>query len=243
MFYIIGIGLNPKQMSLEARDVISKCSEVYIDNYTNQLSQGSVGHLEREIGKKITILSREKIEQDTAHIKENSCLLIIGNPLSATTHYSVYQDTKAKDLQVKIIPGISIFSYKGICGLSEYKFGKTTTIVYPKENFKPTSFYNTIEENLKIRAHSLCLLDIDTDNKMMMTIRDACSILKSIDKKKKLDKTIAIGLAGMGSDSQEVVCFEFNDFEKIKLKKFPQTLIICGELNEFEKGAINEFKI
>ena len=52
MFYIIGVGLKPKQLTLEAMDSIRNCKEVYIDNYTNIFSQGDLKELEDIIERK-----------------------------------------------------------------------------------------------------------------------------------------------------------------------------------------------
>jgi diphthine synthase len=242
MFYIIGIGLTPKQITQEALDIIKECNFVYLDNFTSAFSQGSLDDLEKFISKKIICLSREDLEQKQEFIKDNCCLLVIGNPLSATTHFSVYEEAVKRGLVCKILPGISIFSYKGICGLSEYKFGKTISIVYPKPNYAPTSFFEVLKQNLFIGAHTLCLLDIDTEKNIFMNIKDACDILKKIDTKNILNKCIAIGLGGLGSNTQEIVVFNFEDYKNIYLKQFPQSLIICGELNDFEKEALDGFK-
>jgi len=149
MFYIIGIGLVPEQLTLEAKVAIDNCKEVYIDNYTNIFSQGNILSLEKIINKKIISLNRTELEQEKKFLKKDACLLVIGNALSATTHYSLYQDAKSKNINIKIIPGISIFNYRAHSGLYEYKFGKTVSIVYPEKNYFPTSFYNIILDNLK----------------------------------------------------------------------------------------------
>ena len=52
MFYIIGIGLTPKQITIEAINTIKKCEYVYIDEFTNIFSQGHINDLEQIINKK-----------------------------------------------------------------------------------------------------------------------------------------------------------------------------------------------
>ncbi len=242
MFYIIGIGLHLNQMTLEAKAAIDTCDHIYIDNYTNILCQGDIQNLERVLNKKVILLNREELEQKQEFIKNNSCLLVIGNALSATTHYSIIQDAKQKNINTKVIPGISIFSYKGIAGLYEYKFGRTISVVYPMPNYNPTSFYNTIIDNQKIKAHTMCLLDIKVNENRFMSIKDGCEILNKIDSNNYLENKTCIAFGGMGSEDQEIKTFIFKNFNKINLKQSPQTLIICGELNEFENVAINEYR-
>ncbi|HRS42972.1 MAG TPA: diphthine synthase [Candidatus Diapherotrites archaeon] len=244
MFYIIGVGLKPKQLTLEAMECIRNCKEVYIDNYTNIFSQGDLKELEDIIEKKITPLNRTELEQEKKYLKDGSCLLVIGNPLSATTHFTLIEEAKKKKLDIKIIAGISIFNYRGISGLFEYKFGKTTSIVYPDGNYRPTSFYDCIIENLKNNAHTLCLLDIKTDKKKFMSIFEACQILEEIDneKDKKLKDVVCVGLCGVAGIDQEIITFDFLEYKKIKCKSFPQSLIICAALNDIERDGINEYR-
>jgi len=244
MFYIIGIGLSINQITKEALDIISKANEIYIDNYTNILANGRVEELEKITNKKIISLERKDLETNQIFLKDNSVLLVIGNPFSATTHFTLIKDAKNKRIETKIIPGISIFNYKGYTGLYEYKFGKTISIVYPDGNYKPTSFYDTLIKNLSIGAHTLCLLDIKTQENRFMTIGEACTLLDEIDKTNNntLQDKDCIGLCGMGSASQKIIVFKFKNYKDIDINEFPQSLIICGDLNEFERDGLNEFK-
>jgi diphthine synthase len=243
MFYIIGIGLQSKQITLQAIEAIKDCRQVYIDNYTNKLSEGEIEDLESIFNKKIKKLNRKELEIDCEYIKNKSALLVIGSPLLATTHYSVYLEAKKRNLDVKIINGISIFNYRSYSGLFEYKFGKTTTIVYLEKNYKPHSFYKTIIDNLKINAHTLCLLDIKINENRLMNIKEAGKILEDLDENKILENRDCIALCAMGSDYQKIISFKFKEYNKIDCKVYPQSLIICAKLNDFEKEALDEYRI
>lgn len=243
MFYLIGVGLFPNQITKEAIDIVSKCNEVYIDGYTNKYSEGQITDLEKIIKKKILILDREDLEQKQDFIKNDCALLVIGNPLSATTHFTIIQDAKQKKIDTKIIAGISIFNYKGICGLFEYKFGKTTSIVYPEKSYAPTSFYDTIINNLKNNAHTLCLLDIKTKENRFMSVKEACEILENIDKNKELSEKKCVLLGGIGAFNQKIITFNFKDYKKIDCGIFPQSLIICSTLNNIEQEGIDEHRL
>jgi len=242
MFYIIGIGLTTKQLSLEAKEAIKKSKEVYIDNYTNILSSGEINELEETIGKEIIQLNRTELEQKQEYLKNDSCLLVIGNPLSATTHYSLLEELKKRDIAYKVIAGISIFNYRGSFGLYEYKFGKTVSIVYPEKNYFPKSFYNLILDNLKINAHTLCLLDIKVLENRFMSAKEACELLEEIDIDKTLENKTCAMLSGMGSINEKIITFDFKDYKKLKEYPKPQSLVICAELNEFEKVSVDEYR-
>lgn len=243
MFYIIGVGLSKNQITLEGMDAIKKSKEVFLDNYTNILSEGDVLDLEKIIDKKINLLDRKELEQEKGFLKDENALLVIGNPTSATTHFSLIEDLNSKKIDYKIIPGISIFNYRGFFGLSEYRFGKTVSIVFPQKNYFPTSFYNSIEDNLKINAHTLCLLDIIVSENRFMSAYQACEILEKIDVKNTLKNKECLVIAGAGSDNQKIISFTFKDYKKINIEQKPQTLVICSELNEFEKVSIDEYRL
>lgn len=58
------------------------------------------------------------------------------------------------------IPNASILNAVGATGLQLYNFGQTVSMVWFTDNWKPTSFYDRIAENMGIGLHTLILLDI-----------------------------------------------------------------------------------
>ncbi|MEK6807581.1 MAG: SAM-dependent methyltransferase, partial [Nanoarchaeota archaeon] len=94
MLILLGLGLDWKDLSLKALEILNKCDEVYLENYTS-LSCFTILQLEKLIGKKIIILDRKKTEEEMpflkdAHLKDTA-LLIYGDPLSATTHFEILE--------------------------------------------------------------------------------------------------------------------------------------------------------
>ena len=67
-----------------------------------------------------------------------------------------------------------------------YKFGKTLSVTFWSENYKPESFYDYIEQNQNINAHTLMLLDLDPINNKFLSIREALEQILSISKKENL---------------------------------------------------------
>lgn len=242
MFYIIGIGLTNTQLTVEGLEAINRSKEIYIDNYTNILSQGDIKDLEKLIEKKITQLNRKELEIEKEYLKDQACLLVIGSPLSATTHFSLFEELKKRNIEYKVIVGISIFNYRASFGLYEYKFGKTASIVYPEKNYFPKSFYNLITDNLKINAHTLCLLDIKVLENRFMSVKEACEILEEIDQDKVLENRTCALLSCMGSRDEKIIVFNFKEYKKLKEYPKPQSLVICADLNDFEKVSINEYR-
>jgi diphthine synthase len=247
MFYLIGIGLKPEHITLEAISAIKECDEIYLEKYTSQYTQGENSKLEEIIDKKIVLINREEVEINFGNkIKEsknkNIALLIFGNALTATTHIQLLIDAKNSKIDYKVIPGISVTNTIAQSGLDEYKFGRTITICYHLPNFEPESFYDQILANQKLGLHTLCLLDIKKDqkNEMMMNVNEAIAILEKI-KTKRNDKINFeyLALIGMTNTKQKII------FGKEKINKcpqvnkiFPQSLIIPGKMNEKEIESI-----
>ena len=69
---------------------------------------------------------------------------------------------RARELAIPIqtIPNASILSAIGSTGLQLYNFGQTVSMVFFTETWKPSSFYDRVQENVQIGLHTLVLLDI-----------------------------------------------------------------------------------
>ena len=177
MFYLIGLGLNLKSLSVEALEVLKKCKRVYLENYTVDFPY-SLNQIEKEYRLKISALDREAVEDekflDEAK-KENIALLVYGSPLAATTHISLILKCKKDKIDYKVLHNASILDAISETGLQIYKFGKITSMPSWKENYKPNSFCKIIKENQKIKAHTLLLVDIGLSRKdALEQFEEAC---------------------------------------------------------------------
>lgn len=247
MFYLIGLGLNPKQITAEAIDAIKSCSKVFFESYTSRYSEGSIAEIEKLTGKRFVELKREGVERGFELIlkegkDENIALLVFGNPLNATTHVQLLLDAEGLGVKMKVVAGISIFDFLGKSGLDPYKFGRTCTIVYQRENYAPESFYDIIEKNHAAGLHTLCLLDIGAENDSMMSVSEALGILEKIEKKRGksiMQHAVLVGLYGMGSGNGKVKAGSLNELKRSSYAAFPQSLIVAGQLNDKEKEALH----
>lgn len=238
MLYIIGTGLDIKDMSLKALEAIKKCKKVYMETYTNTLTY-SVKALEKVIKKKIIIADRETVESRTTIItdaqKQNTALLVSGDPLSATTHFDLILRCKNQKIKFEIIHSVSVFNAVAETGLQLYKFGKTTSIPKWQKNFNPESFYEVIEQNLKINAHTLLLTDIG------LPIAEALGYLRLISKKKSddmLDRQIIV-CERLGTDDTEI---SYGNLDVLMKKKFklPACIVVPADLHFIEKEALKK---
>lgn len=248
MFYLIGIGLKPLHLTLEAKEAIGKCGRVFLDTYTSKYSEGSLKELRGLVGKEIIELDRKAVEEgfhlllrEAKKSSENIALLVFGNPLSATTHVQLLLDAKRLAVQAKVIAGISIYNFLGATGLDQYRFGRTCTIVAPQENYAPESFYDLIERNFENNLHTLCLLEFDAEHKRMMTVGEALAILQKIEKKRGkgiLQKATLVGLFALGSSKEMVKVADLLKLLRSSYALQPQSLVIAAPLTEKEKEAM-----
>jgi diphthine synthase len=244
MLYLIGLGLKPKHLTLEAVDALKECSEIYLDSFTSKFSEGSINDLEKIINKEIISLNREKLESNELILKaktQNIALLVYGNVFFATTHIQFLLDAKEKGIQTHFIPGISFQNFIGASGLDQYKFGRIVSIVFPKQNYAPESFFDSIKSNYEAGLHTLCLLDLDTEINSFMSIQQALKILNKIAVKRNenfLNEAKLVLIAGAGSSNQIIKSGNLKEFLRSGYAAFPQSLIICSKLTEKEIEAL-----
>jgi len=249
MFFLIGIGLKKNNLSIEAQEKIIKCKKVFLESYTSIYSQGKISELEKLLNKKIVFLNRKEVEENALKFfseakKENIALLVFGNPLTATTHLSLLSELKEKKIPFAVVPGISVSNFVSFTGLQEYKFGRTVSVVFQRENYAPESFFDGIAKNNSIGLHTLCLLDIEAEKNNFMKINQAVEILESIEAKRKtkiISESVLVGIARAGSDKMKIKAGSSKELKKFDFGKEPHSLIVCGSLSEDEKEFLKVF--
>ncbi len=209
MITFVGLGLwDSKDITLKGLEAVKKADRVYAEFYTSKMSVG-IEEIERELGRKIEILKREDLEEESWKVvnegaEKDVVILVPGDPMIATTHASIMVEAGKKGIGVRIIHNASIISaVAGVTGLHVYRFGKTATVSYPYRDIISRTPLDIIKQNLSINAHTLLLLDLNPEP---MTIPEAVSILERID-----DGTLnhfAVGIARAGGDNF-IVCDNF----------------------------------
>ncbi|MCK4589644.1 MAG: diphthine synthase [Nanoarchaeota archaeon] len=247
--YLIGLGLNDeKDITVKGLEAIKKCKYLYLEYYTSIL-QIKPEKLEKFYKKKITLAGRELIEKRADEIlnkskKFDTALLIIGDPMSATTHIDLFLRAKEKNIKTEVIHNASILTAVGITGLQLYKFGKTTSIPFAENYWALETPYNVLKQNQKQKLHTLFLLDLNPLENKFMSINDAIDILLKIESKKKnkifSKKTKVIGCARLGSKKPLIVYDEAQKLMKKDFGKPPYCLIVPGQLHFMEEEALKK---
>jgi diphthine synthase len=264
MLYLIGLGLSFKDLSVRSFETIKKCSEVYLENYTSA-SDFSIKQLEGLLKKKVQVLDRDQVEIVKPFLTRaktrNVALLIYGDPLSATTHVEILQQAKKLKIGTQILHAPSILTTVAETGLSLYKFGKTASIPFWREHFKPESFFDLYVQNQHNNAHTLFLLDLNpadsefihqTSKKKlavssptsleMMSVKQAIETLLTVAKKRKLksfnEQTFCVACSQLGTSKQII---KSGTAKQLMTKRFgkPACLIVPANLAEYEEVALN----
>jgi len=250
MLYLIGIGLaDETDITLKGLNAVKKCEKLYLESYTSKLAC-STEDLEKFYGKKITLANREFVENAMQLLSEakkmNVALLIIGDPLCATTHWDILQRAKGEGIETEVIHNASIINAVGATGLQVYKFGKTTSIPFPTEKFEPETFYDVIKENKSIGAHTLVLLDLRPDENKFMSVNEAIELLRKIERKRNekvfLPKDWCIGVARLGAKDQKIIAGTVTEVSDADFGAPPHALIVPGKLHFVEEEALRQWK-
>lgn len=233
---IVGIGLNPPEsITQRGLSLVKEASIVFLEVYTAPLSC-SWEFLEKSLGKKIepatrTIVEKESEQKIIIPARDNLIvLLVMGDPLAATTHTDIMDRARKEGVVVEIVGNESVCTAVARTGLQLYKFGKVTSIPFPQEGYEPESPYNTLKENNSVGAHTLFLLDLDPPHDRYLSIADAIRALLRLEIRRgeRLfgDTTVCVGCARLGQPLQKIVAGTARQLLKEDFGKAPYCLIV-----------------
>ena len=244
MLYLVGLGIwDEKDISLKGLEICKKAKKVYAELYTAKWG-GSLQSLEKLIKKKIEILERRDLEEEskkilTESVKSDLVILVPGDPLAATTHIHLVSDAKKLGIPFQIIHSSSIFTTIAETGLSLYNFGRVVSLVEWDEENKPLSFYEYVYKNRELGLHSLILLDID------MGISRGLEILleaeKNMGKSLFTKDTKLVVASRLGSEKPTLVYAPLQEILSLGLGT-PGVIILPGKLQFFEEEFLETLK-
>jgi diphthine synthase len=250
--YFIGLGLSDeKDISVKGLEAVKQCSSIYLESYTSRLLVPT-SKLEEFYEKKIIEADRELVEKKAEETilrdaeQGDTAFLVIGDVFGATTHTDLYLRAQEKKIPCKVIHNTSIINAVADTGLELYKFGKTTSIPYPSENFKPTTAYDVLETNSEKGMHTLMLLDIKKDEERFMTVNEAIQIMLDIEqeKGKKLftEETVCIGCARLGSDDMMIKVGTAKELKEFDFGGPLHCMIVPRKLHFIEEDMLKLYK-
>jgi len=240
----VGLGLyDEDDLSVKGVHALRTCDTVYAEFYTSRLTGTTKNKIEKKIGKKIEVLSREETEKadrilDSA-VHKKVVFLVCGDPMIATTHVDLRLRAIERGIPTKIIHSSSIVTaVPGLLGLQNYKFGRTTTLAFPEKNYFPMSPYQIIRDNKKMGLHTLVLLDIKADEDRYMTANEGIELLVKMEKEFGAnvlgEDSIVCVVARAGSLNPLVLCHTVDGLRKKDFGPPLHTLVIPGTLHFME---------
>jgi diphthine synthase len=248
MLYFIGLGLyDESDISLKGMKALKEVDVVYAEFYTSRLFGTNLKSLENATGIQIKVLNREQVEEENIPLIEAQsrkvALLTAGDPLVATTHMEMMIEAQKRSIETRIVHSSSIISAApGLAGLQAYKFGKTTTIPRPEENYFPHSPYHAIRENHDAGLHSLILLDIQTDHDYHMTANEGLRYLLRVEEERREGlvsmETMAVVVARAGSEKPTIRADRIRNLIEEDFGGPLHCLIIPGKLHFLEAEAL-----
>jgi diphthine synthase len=184
------------------------------------------------------------------------------NP-SATTHTDLVLRARELNIPTNVVPNASIMSGIGCTGLQLYNFGQTVSMVFFTENWKPSSFYDKVRENVQIGLHTLVLLDIKVKEQSMenlargrrifeppryMTVAQcAAQMLETEETRQEgvyTADSLAIGAARVGAPDQKLVVGTLKELSTVEMGAPLHSLVLLGRrTHDLERDYIRQFAV
>ncbi|MCF7798813.1 diphthine synthase [Candidatus Woesearchaeota archaeon] len=270
--YLIGLGLyDEKDITLRGLEIVKKCDIVYLEYYTSVLGVDKA-KLEALYGREVLVAPRDVIEKQAEELlielakDQDVALLVVGDVFGATTHADLLFRAKQAKVTTEVVFNASIMNAIGLTGLELYKFGKTTSIVFPDAGWYPNTPYDVIKNNKAMGLHTLCLLDIKVaepcrddllraqPGKLIkpqpprfMNISEALDVLMHLEntagENVLLEDTLAIGIARLGHPDAKIVAGTIKQLKDVDFGAPLHSLIIPSKLQIVEEEVLEEFKL
>lgn len=262
---LIGIGPGKvSSMTLEAVELARHADVRLYEAYTALWSEEALHELESKIGS-IQRVMRPTIEQPEDLLEmartQYVAVLVVGDPMQATTHIDLQLRAERAGIPVHVVHGISITTLvPGATGVSNYKFGRSTTLTYPYGEWIATSPLEVMVQNYSQKLHTLVLFDLDpsgagTGDQRPMKASDAAeSIAKMVAKYEemelaqeqteiieKIDTLEVVLCSDLGTDDQ---CLQTTTIGNLGTKSSGRLncMVLLANLSEIEREAVNRWK-
>jgi len=253
MLVFVGMGLHDaKDLSLKGVEEARTADVVFAEFYTSGMAVRAE-EIGRIIGKEITVLNREDVEEKEELILKPAetskvVFLVPGDPLISTTHIHLRIEAKKRGIKTRIVHNASIVSAAvSASGLQNYKFGKSATVAIPEIGFAPETSYDVLKENQERGLHTLLYLDLKVkdDDVEHLTADRAIDILLGIEEKRGEGvfpaNKLCVALGKVGSDNPILRAGIAGALAKEEFGGPPHTLIVPGRLHFMEEEYLKEF--
>ncbi len=244
MLKLIGLGLwDEKGFTLRGLEEARECDLLFLENYTSKLMGTDKQRLEELTGKRIQLANREFLENyGVLDYAENNDvgLLVAGDPMVATTHSDLVIEARKRGIKTKVIHNASIFSAIGETGLQLYKLGRSATITFWTEDYKPTSWFDVFKQNKERGLHTLFFLDLDLANNKYLNAQQA---LKQLIEAGLDEETEVVVGSQIGSPNSRIVYGKAGELMDADVGLPLQVIIIPGKLHPKEEEFLEQLRL
>ena len=240
---LILIGMGPGTIAAMTKEAISAAKSADFrryEAYTALWPDDELAALEQIIGpiEKIMRPEVENPKEILSLAKDHVvAVLVVGDPLQATTHVDLQLQASEMGISCEVVHGISITNLvTGAIGLSNYKFGRQTTLTYPYSGWIATSPLEVIAVNRVMGLHTLALLDLDptgagTGLQLPMQPKDAVESLNAMAEKLSDDSEYMPTETAFERLKKESVVDICSDISAIKV-------VLCSDMGTDQQSII-----
>ncbi|KAF2436014.1 Diphthine synthase [Tothia fuscella] len=269
MLYFIGLGLaDEKDITVKGLEIVKRAERVYLEAYTAILLVQK-DQLEAFYGRPVIVADREMVESQSEDILKDAkdvdvAFLVVGDPFGATTHTDLLLRARSISIPTRTIPNASILTGIGATGLSLYNFGQTISMVFFTDEWKPTSFYPRLKENISTGLHTLVLLDIkvkEPDLELLaqrgkveylppryMSVAECAQQLVDVEEDLKEGvcgvDALAVGVARVGAEDMRIVAGTLGELRNQDLGRPLHSLVLIGRRgHDLERDFLEELAV
>ena len=255
--WLIGIGPGDLDHITErARRVARGCSKRYLEGYTAILPPTDAKRLESVVGPWEKLM-RDGVESPKSMLDEARsgavALLVVGDPMQATTHIDLEERCAEEGIGFHVIPGLTATALAvSLSGLQSYRFGRQVTIPFSDGDYLPTSPFEMICRNKEAGMHTLALLDLDPtgmglEQPRPMTPSEAVDHLVRMNEKvEEFDELVeewgGLLLSDLGTEEERVISGSLGDLSQMKGGHI-HALIIAAEFSGLEAEAFERRRL
>lgn len=255
--WLIGIGPGDLDHITErARRVARECSKRYLEGYTAVLPPAEEERLESVVGAWERLM-RDGVESPEKLLEEARggpiALLVVGDPMQATTHIDLEERCAEEGVSFHVIPGLTATALAvSLSGLQSYRFGRQVTIPFSDGDYLPTSPFEMICRNKEAGMHTLALLDLDPtgmglEQPRPMTPREAVDHLVRMNNRSDLfDESVedwnGLLLSDLGTEEERVISGSMQELSQIEGGHL-HALIVAADFSGMEAEAFGRRRL
>jgi len=245
MLNIIGIGLRGTgSITFDEFDALRTSDLVYIDQYTSIGQPGLVKKISSMLDREVIPLNREDLENGSIlkpAMDKTVSLIVIGDPLMATTHNEIRFEALNRGIKVRLFENASIINTAvGKAGLMIYKVAPPVSLPKVNEKFFPMSVIDKIKRNLEIGLHTPLLIDLDGAENI--PLHDAIESLMEMQNRRGYKGLIdEVCILSRISFKDERIIFGKIDDVMHENAASPYMIIILASLDDNERRFLSAF--